>query len=74
MGVLTNPVQDFMTPVSRSLVGKVFANARLTRVANTSMMVSMIQRGEACANPVPFSLCFYSFACSQQKNIICQQY
>ena len=67
IGPLINPVQDFITPLTRTLFGKVFENVGLTRIVDASMMVSKNHRGEACATNAPFHFVFIPLPAVNRK-------
>ena len=69
IGWLTNPVQDFITPLSRTLFGKVFENVGLTKIVDASKMVSKNHRGEACATTAPFHLVFIPLPAVNRKKL-----
>ena len=67
IGWLTNPVQDFITPLTRTSFGKVFENVGLTRIVDASTMVSKNHRGEVCATNAPFHFVFIPLPAVNRK-------
>ena len=67
IGVLTNPVHDFFTPLTRSVFGKVFENVGITRMVDASMLITKNHKGESCATTTPFHLVFIPIPAVNKK-------
>lgn len=58
IGRLTNPEQDLLTPLTKMMIGLVFENVGVTRVADAGMMTAKNSRGEPCTTAAPFHFVF----------------
>ena len=67
IGVPTNPVHNFLTPLTRSVFGKVFENVGITRMEDASMMITKNHKGESCPMAAPFHLVFIPIPAVNKK-------
>ena len=58
IGNLTNPVQDYLIPLTKMLFGAVFVNSGVTRISDAGMLVAKNSCGEPCTITAPFHFVF----------------